>query len=198
MYYSELKNVIDCLSELEGQPLSGVWQPQREQLILGFGSSRFLLIVPKGRFSRIHTIPKRPNNPKQPFSFQGACRAYLKGRLHTLTLSQTDREFTLEFDHASLIVRMTGRTGGIWLRHKGTIVASLMGPTPNVLQPMPARPALDSTPRYVPSEDETWDCAARRWHTARKNPYISGTTRESGPRVDAFRRKTKAIAFQFT
>jgi len=172
MYYSELKNVIDCLRCLNGESLSGVWQPHREQLILGFGSNRYLLLVPKGRFSRIHTISSRPKNPKQPFSFQGACRAYLRGSLNTIELSPSDREFTLKFDHAELIVRMTGRTGGIWLKHKETIVASLMGPTSKVLQPMPARPTLDNTPRYTPQADETWDEAARDWHTEHEKTHM--------------------------
>lgn len=172
MYYSELKKVIDCLKRLDGESLSGVWQPQREQLILGFGSSRFLLLVPKGRFSRIHTISKRPTNPKQPFSFQGACRAYLKGSLKTIQLSPTDREFSLHFTHAELIVRMTGRTGGIWLKHQDTIVASLMGPTPKILKPMPAHPALDSTPRYAPIDGQTWDEAARLWHTKHEKKHL--------------------------
>ena len=168
MNYSELKVVIQHLQDLVGQPFSGVWQPERERLVLGIGAKDFLLIVPIGPFSRVHTILKRPKNPSKPYSFQSACRAYLRGRLTGFVLHDHDREFVLSFEKSTLIVRMTGRSGGIWLKHEDTIIASLLGPTPEKLSDLPKRKVIDSEPRFVPGENESWDRAASRWYTERE------------------------------
>ena len=66
---------------------------------------------------------------------------------------------------------MVGRNGGIWLKSGGRLIASLQGPAPEILEPLPKRPVLDSAPRFTPSEDEDWNRAALRWYTTRTTTH---------------------------
>jgi len=90
------------------------------------------------------------------------------GRLQSISLSATDREIYIHFERSKLIIRMTGRNGGIWLESENTIVASLLGPTPKELGPLPQRQVLDSPPRFIPKHTESWDEAARLWYSTRE------------------------------
>jgi predicted ribosome quality control (RQC) complex YloA/Tae2 family protein len=78
---------------------------------------------------------------------------------------------------------MTGKTGGMWLQHEGENIASLMGPCPPVLAPLPPWNPHDHPPRFTPSSQQTWLQAAQQWceasaatqrTAARKNKLRTG------------------------
>jgi predicted ribosome quality control (RQC) complex YloA/Tae2 family protein len=168
MYYSELEQVIGDLQVLVGQPLTGAWQPSRDVFIVGVGNGLFLALVPGGALCRIHTVTQRPKNPASPYSFQGACRVHLKGRLTHFELDPSDRVVTLQFSHGRLVMRMTGRSSGLWLEVEGVLIASLSGPTPAILPDLPIHERLHKEPRFHPVGGEGWDIAAGRWYKSRE------------------------------
>src|SRR5690606_2418395 len=113
-----------------------------------------------------HSLARRPQNPKRPFSFQGACRATLRGPLTALTQVPDDRVVDLEFGAHRLHVRLTGRGGGLWLMRGDEVIAAYDGPAPRALPPLPSPNPRRRAPRFVSVPGETMDQAARRWFTA--------------------------------
>lgn len=162
---AELVRVIDALQARIGAPFSGAWQPARDRVVIGLGDHH-LLIVPRGPFARLHTIGRRPRNPPRPFSFQGALRAHLGGRLVRLDRIGGDRVVDLVFDRGALRLRLTGRSGGLWLVDGSAVVAAFDGPAPEALPSLPPRPPAAAEPRFLPEDGEDWDRAARRYFQA--------------------------------
>ncbi len=163
MSESELGHVVDALQELVDAPLEGVWQPRRDRVILALGA-RLLLLVPRGPEARLHTVARRDHGPNRPFSFQGACRAHLRGALRSLVQWPAERVVDLRFDHGQLHLRLTGRSGGLWLLAREGVVAAYDGPAPAELPPLGAGgQPRQRLPRFQPSQGQSWDVAARQW-----------------------------------
>ncbi len=126
---AELQWVVDHLQRWVGRPFTGAWQPARDRVVLGIGDGA-VLIVPRGPFARVHPVTSRPKNPPQPFSFQGALRARVRGPLTAVTKHPSDRIVDLAFGDQHVHVRVTGRSGGLWLIDAGVPVAAFDGPAP--------------------------------------------------------------------
>lgn len=167
MNEAELTRVVEDLQSLVGASLSGIWQPARDRVVLGLGDRCSLLLVPRGPVARMHSIHRRPKNPPRPFSFQGACRSRLRGRLTALTKVPGDRIVRLAFTTGVLELRLTGRSGGLWLLQDDAVVAAYDGPAPSALPQVAVRPVRDDEPRFQP-EEGSWDLGARRYFTARE------------------------------
>lgn len=161
----ELVRVIGDLQRLVGIPVAGVWQPARDRVVLGIGDDN-LLLVPRGPHARVHTIAGRPRNPARPFSFQGACRAHLVGPCTALRVADGERIVDLVFGGKRLHLRLTGRSGGLWLLDGDVVLAAYDGPAPAALPELPARDPRVDVPRFAPEGDEDWDRAARRFFDA--------------------------------
>lgn len=165
---TELTHVAEALQALVGAPVSGVWQPKRDRLVLGLGD-RYLLLVPRGPFARVHTVGARPRNPGNPFSFQGVCRAAIRGPLTSLRKHPTDRVVDLAFGSNTLHLRLTGRSGGLWLLRGSAVVAAFDGPAPSELPPLPhTATGPPRAARFSPAGSEDWDRAAARWFGTRE------------------------------
>ncbi|MCA9494258.1 MAG: NFACT family protein [Myxococcales bacterium] len=164
MNEEEIDGVLGELQRLVGMPLSNVWQPARDRVVLGWRDATLLTMVPRGPLARLHTIGSRPANPARPFSFQGACRARLHGPCTGLTRAAGERVVRMTFASGALELRLTGRSGGLWLLDDaGSVVASLEGPAPEALPSLPERGASRGTTRFHPGDGETWNDAAERW-----------------------------------
>lgn len=162
----EIALVVESLRELVGESVTGAWQPRRDRVVLGIGSHR-LMLVPRGPWARLHRVHQRPGNPPRPFSFQGALRAHLHGRLQSIEKLANDRVVELRFDSDVRVhLRLTGRSGGLWLLRGDEILAAYDGPAPASLPDLPSRPPRDDPPRFRPIWEESWDDAARRWFEA--------------------------------
>jgi predicted ribosome quality control (RQC) complex YloA/Tae2 family protein len=159
----------DRLAGDRGPGLQGAWQPTRDRVVLGFGDGSLLMIVPRGPFARLHLVRSRPANPPKPFSFQGACRAWLHGPLVAIERVPGDRVVRLSFARGALELRLTGRSSGLWLLDGATVVAAYDGPAPTELPELPPREAREDAPRFQP-EEGSWNLAADR--------YFGGLERE--------------------
>ncbi len=160
---AELAAVASELERRVGLSASGLWQPSRDRVVLGLGDRTFLLMVPRGPLARVHTITRRPKNPPRPFSFQGACRAHLRGALLSVTKVADDRVLRLTFATGALELRLTGRRGGLWLLGpEGAVIAAYDGPAPHALPVLPPRPVRDDEIRFAPV-DGSYDLGARRF-----------------------------------
>jgi predicted ribosome quality control (RQC) complex YloA/Tae2 family protein len=158
MFLSEMNLVLgEIEAQLVGRRLKGVRQPARDRVVVQIGISK-LLVVATGRHQRVHLTGESGTNPKRPFSFQGACRARLRGRLLALHHGGTDRWFELVFDRGRLHVRFCGRGSGCWLIKDDIVVAGIDGPAPRQLPPMP-----DGPPRHRPAR---FDAASGGWNVA--------------------------------
>ncbi len=166
MYGRELAKVVEALQRHVGRPLDTVWQPSRDRVVIGLADGTLLLLVPRGPFARIHSLQRRPRNPPKPFSFQGACRAHLSGRLEAIEHLAPEREAELRFTTGTLRLRLTGRSGGLWLLQGDDVVAAFDGPAPASLPELPGAPVRDQAPRFAPAKDEDWDGAARGYFMA--------------------------------
>jgi predicted ribosome quality control (RQC) complex YloA/Tae2 family protein len=161
MNEAEIEAVVGALQRCVGVPLDQVWQPARDRIVLGLADGTLLLLVPRGPDARFHSVAGRPRNPAKPFSFQGACRARLKGPLRSIEKRPGDRVVRLDFGPTRLELRLTGRSGGLWLVEGDTVVAAYDGPAPDALPPLPDRPPRPEAARFDTSGDA--DLAARRW-----------------------------------
>ena len=171
MNHAELRLIVDELRDLVGRPLSGVWQPRRDRVVFGIGEER-LLVVPRGPHARVHLDPTRPRTSGHPFSFQGACRAHLVGRLREITLDPDDRVIDLRFDGAALHLRLTGVRGGLWLVRDGRVLAAYDGPAPPALPelaPPPPTPVQARAPRFAVPHGTSANAAAAAWFGARES-----------------------------
>jgi predicted ribosome quality control (RQC) complex YloA/Tae2 family protein len=166
MFEREIEQVVGELRRLEGSALADVWQPARDRFVLGWRDGTLLQMVPRGPHACLHTIAIRPENPRKPFSFQGACRARIRGVLRALRKSVHEREVSLQFDEGALCLRLSGKSGGLWLLDGERVVASLEGPAPAVLPPLPPHPPRLDPPRFSPVGG-SWDLGARAFFTAR-------------------------------
>jgi predicted ribosome quality control (RQC) complex YloA/Tae2 family protein len=165
---SELRHLVpELAARLVGQPLSNAWQPARDHVLLGFLDGTRLLLVPRGPDARLHTVRRRPRNPPRPFSFQGAMRAHLSGRLTGLVLHPTDRVVDLHFGDHRLHLRLTGNSGGLWLLHDDRVLAAYDGPAPDALVPLAPYGPKDLPPRVAPGADGSWDDALARFYAHR-------------------------------
>jgi predicted ribosome quality control (RQC) complex YloA/Tae2 family protein len=158
---AEIEAVVAALQRCVGVPLEQVWQPARDRVVLGLADGTLILMVPRGTDARIHTIAERPRNPPKPFSFQGACRARLGGPLQVIEKRAGDRVVWLGFRTAGLELRLTGRSGGLWLVEGETVVAAYDGPAPAELPPLSAREPRPEPPRFDTTGDA--DRAAREF-----------------------------------
>ncbi|NCG18628.1 MAG: hypothetical protein GWP91_06410 [Rhodobacterales bacterium] len=92
-------------------------------------------------------------------------RAHLSGRLTSIWKDPKDRIVVLTIGSHQLVLRLTGRRGGLWLCTQDRVVAAYDGPAPPAL---PAIAPLDVplvSPRFQPNPDEDWDRAAARYFT---------------------------------
>jgi len=169
---AELERVVNDLQRWVGAPMTGAWQHRRDRVILGLGPG-LLLLVPRGPFARVHTVARRTRNPRNPFSFQGACRAHLRSPLRSIVKHPHDRVVDFDFGEHQLHLRLTGRSGGLWILRGDEIVAAYDGPAPSRLPPLPPRPEAPTSgePRFEPQGGEDWDRAASRWFTARESAH---------------------------
>lgn len=177
MYEREIGEVVAEWQRLVGVPLADVWQPARDRLVVGWRDGTLGLMVPRGADARLHTIRSRPDNPARPFSFQGALRARLGGVTRAIHKVPGEREVRFTFERGALVLRLTGKSGGLWLLEDGVVVASSEGPAPEQLPALPDRPPLPDPPRFSPV-DGSWDLGARRYFEAR----------EADGRLEALRR----------
>jgi len=160
----ELAQVVDALQALLGAPFDRAWQPARDRVVVGLGSGIRLLMVPRGPFARLTRARGRPRNPKRPFSFQGALRAHLSGPLTEVDKHPHDRAVTLRFGSGhALHLRLTGRSGGLWLVRGEEVIAAYDGPAPQSLPALPERPPRDDPPRFAPEGDQDWAQAADKY-----------------------------------
>lgn len=201
MNQPELQAIVSELTSFVGTPVSGAWQPRRDRLYLGLGE-RFLLIVPRGPFARLHLEGRRLRSPRSPFSFQGACRAHLHGPLRDLRLTPGDRVVDMIFGRGRLHVRLTGRRGGIWLLDDdGAVLAAYDGPAPAQLPALPPPPPLPSRAlaiRFPIPERATVNEAAARWFgqresEARRTERRSQLRRRMGDQLRRDRRLLQAL-----
>jgi len=162
MNRQELAKVVEALQRCVGRPFDTVWQPGRDRVVVGLADGTLLLLVPRGPFARLHSLTRRPRNPPKPFSFQGACRAHLAGRLEQIRHLAPEREVELAFTRGTLRLRLTGRSGGLWLLRDDEVVAAYDGPAPPSLPALPEVTPRDPPPAFAPEDAEDWDTAARR------------------------------------
>ena len=155
----ELEYVAESLRPWIGRSVTGVWQPARDRVVLSLGES-LLLLVPRGPLARVHTIGSRGANPPRPFSFQGACRAHLFGRLTNVIKDPNDRILDLFFGEKRLHLRITGRSGGLWLCDRDRIIAAYDGPAPSALPAPPPRPIRRDQLRFSVAPGESFSEAA--------------------------------------
>lgn len=160
MYLSELIPVVEDLQSLVGSPLFGVWQPKRDRLVVGLGGG-LISLVPRGPYARLGRAKNKPKNPQRPFSFQGACRKHLGGRLESIAVVGDDREVDLGFSSGRLRLRLTGRGGGLWLLNEGRVVAAYDGPAVE-LPELPVASPTARQPRFCP-DTVGWSAAAERY-----------------------------------
>jgi predicted ribosome quality control (RQC) complex YloA/Tae2 family protein len=160
----EIDPIVAELRAAIGAPLSNVWQPARDRVVLGLGDGSLWLLVPRGPLSRIHAIRQRPSNPPKPFSFQGACRAHLQGALRDVERIAGDRIVRITFARGALELRLTGKSGGLWLLDGERVVASHDGPAPSELPAVAARGShTDVAARFAPDPGQSWSDAADAW-----------------------------------
>jgi predicted ribosome quality control (RQC) complex YloA/Tae2 family protein len=159
---AELARVVESLQRHVGGQVGGAWQPSRDRVVLEVGGQLWLL-VPRGSFARFHSVSRRPKNPPKPFSFQGALRARLGGRLEALDKHPHDRVVDLQFTRGRLHLRLTGSRGGLWLMEDDQALAAYDGPAPAALPPLPVHVLRSLPTRFEPAAEEHWDVAARRW-----------------------------------
>lgn len=159
---TELAHVVDELRELQGQRIAGVWQPRRDALFIGFMSGATVLLE-AGGVARCHPVPRRPRNPRAPFSFQGLLRARLTGSLTAVEQVPGERIVVWHFGDRALHHRMIPGHAGMWLVDDGVAVGSAAGPCPPELPALPSTPLEPAPPRFEPQEGETWGEAAARY-----------------------------------
>ena len=165
---TELHDVVQALQRLVGMWFDNAWQPSRDRVLLGLRDpeqSERLLLVPRGPFARMHTVARRPDNPSTPFSFQGALRAHVHGRLQRLSVVEGERVVELHFSGTWLHLRLTGRSGGLWLCSPERVLAAFDGPAPAALPPLPDHQPRQEASRFTGPDA---DLAARRWFERRE------------------------------
>lgn len=162
MNEAELSAVVDDLQSLVGTAYHNVWQPARDRVVVGLSDGTHLLLVPRGSHARVHPVRRRPKNPPRPFSFQGACRSRLRGGLRAIEKVPGERAVSFVFASATLVLRLTGRSGGLWLIQDGAVVAAYDGPAPESLPDLPPRPQLVQDIRFDPIEG-SWARGADRY-----------------------------------
>lgn len=145
---------------LIGRSCTGAWQPARDRVYVGIGD-KTLLVVPRGPFARLHLVGARPRNPTRPFSFQGALRAHLTGTLSAVEKDPNDRIVRLLFATHALELRLTGRSGGLWLIGPDGPVAAYDGPA-QALPPLSLAPPHAAKARFD-GASIGWNAAAERW-----------------------------------
>jgi len=177
MNQEELHQVVSSLQSCVGLRLQNAWQPARDRVVLGLSDGRFLLLVPKGQNARLHTLNARPRNPQKPFSFQGACRAHLRGPITALERDPHDRMVDIRFGPMRLHLRLTGKSGGLWLMEEGRVIAAYDGPAPASLPPLTPRTLRGDPPRFQPRDGETWEAAAAHWFGDREAKTLLEATR---------------------
>jgi len=160
----ELHHVVEALQTFVGASFDGAWQPSRDRVVVGLSHGTRLLMVPRGPFARLTRARGRPRNPPRPFSFQGALRAHLSGPLTEVRKLDGERGVELFFRSGHhLHLRLTGRSGGLWLMEGERIIAAYDGPAPEHLPALPDRPPRDEAPRFAPEGEQDWAQAADKY-----------------------------------
>ena len=80
----------------------------------------------------------------------------------------------LVFSSATLELRLTGRSGGLWLLQDDAVVAAYDGPAPDRLPALHVRPVRQDRVRFEPLDD-SWDLGARAFFDRAEREH---TTRE--------------------
>jgi len=163
MNEQEVAHVVDALQNCVGLRLQNAWQPARDRIVLGLSDGRYLLMVPRGQNARLHTTTGRPRNPPKPFSFQGACRAHLRGPITAVQRTENERIVDVIFGPRRLHLRLTGRSGGLWLMNDGRVIAAYDGPAPSTLPGLALVTLRNEPPRFRPDTGQSWDVAADQW-----------------------------------
>lgn len=197
MNHAEIALIADEIVTWKGDPVVGAWQPSRDRVVIGIGSHQ-LLLVPRGPWARLHPIASRPKNPERPFSFQGALRARLHGRLTRVEKHAEDRIIDLWFGDQRLHVRLTGRSGGLWLTDGDRVVAAYDGPAPVALPEIRPQPIRPEAPRFTPIGAETPGRAAERYFAARESSAVTadrraGAERSLKRRIDRLERLAEGL-----
>jgi predicted ribosome quality control (RQC) complex YloA/Tae2 family protein len=188
---SELEFLVPELAErLVGERIANTWQPARDRVVLGFQDGTRLLLCPRGPDARLHTILRRPTNPQRPFSFQGACRAHLSGPLTAIVKHRGDRIVDLVFGEHRLHLRLTGRSGGLWLLHGDTVLAAYDGPAPTALPERAPHEPRDVAPRFT--GEPSWDAEIGRFYALRVRERRTRELRIEVARL--LRRKAQRLA----
>jgi predicted ribosome quality control (RQC) complex YloA/Tae2 family protein len=148
---AEIDLVVHECQQVVGARVTQVWQPARDRLYLALEGMPFLLLVPRGPFARVHFHRERPPNPQRPFSFQGHLRAHLHGWLTAVERVPGERQLALHFTTGHLMLRLTGRSGGLWWFPAGADrpEASIDGPC-DQLAPLAIRPGRPDDPCRFP------------------------------------------------
>jgi len=191
MNEAELAAVVDDLQSLVGAAYHNVWQPARDRVVLGLSDGTNLLMVPRGPLARLHPVRRRPRNPARPFSFQGAGRARLRGPLRGIVKTPGERAVTFRFIGVELHLRLTGRSGGLWLLQDGVVVAAYDGPAPDELPELPPRPQLVQDIRFEPIEgsfargaDRYFSALERERRTRERRALVEKRLRRAISRAD--------------
>ena len=172
MNEQEAARIVEALQDCLGLRLQNAWQPARDRVVLGLSDGRLLLLVPRGPQARLHTLTRRPRNPNKPFSFQGACRAHLRGPITAIRRIPNERIVDVVFGPRRLHLRLTGRSGGLWLLDGDAVIAAFDGPAPATLPTVAPGVARDDPPRFRPESGQTWDQAAEAWFGEREHRRI--------------------------
>ena len=170
MNAQELALVVEALQAHVGAAFHSAYQPSRDRVLLRLEpGTTLLLLVPRGPFARLTQARGRPRNPARPFSFQGACRAHLSGPLTAVRQLGGERAVDLHFRSGHrLHLRLTGRSGGLWLLQGDTIIAAYDGPAPARLPDLPDRPPRNEAPRFEPETGRSWAEAADKYFALRE------------------------------
>lgn len=190
MNAAELARVVEALQAHVGASFQAAYQPSRDRVLLRLEPGGvLLLLVPRGPFARLTQARGRPRQPPRPFSFQGALRAHLQGPLRSVTQVGGERAVDLVFASGHrLHLRLTGRSGGLWLLLGDRILAAYDGPAPSELPALPPLPPRDDAPRFDAEGDRNAAQIADRFFAR-----LEGARKLEDRRLTLVRRLRKAI-----
>jgi predicted ribosome quality control (RQC) complex YloA/Tae2 family protein len=137
----EVAQLSLALAPLVGRSVRQVWQPDRDTLVLDLAGA--LVEIDVGAYPCVLLPEERPHQPRAPFSFQGACRAHLGGRLLDI-VAGPDARLHFCFAHGGLVAVLGGHSRGVWL---ADTMVSLHGP-----RALPPESDADGRPSRWPGD----------------------------------------------